>query len=1157
MLRSKSSLQFLLGLHAALLVAVAPIRAASFTDPIVLLSSDPIVLLSGDRASQETDRAQWLASRAGQVWVLDPRWSSDPTHSGILQFEHRSLQSREETVVKDTPTGRLELTRRSWPGFENESPFRVVPLPTRFGATSKQIRNRLMLVPFGTNRIWLIDRESRQIWRLIDGAWQGPRAVGEQVESAVAHPGGGLIFNTPRHEQFVFARTDLLGLVVSRFGERKRSRFAPQDSIMNTWVLTMAANGDIVAAQKYGGLLRRYDSTGRLLWERLPDAPILRLFERARLLAEAELRIDPVTACYSCKRVDFADLITEGPDGSLWIHFGGRSSLDRFDSAGNWLETVFVDQTGGDEARDGSWHPAGVLISDQNLLTVEPEGLIAYWSVSTTILEGFVTDENSNPVHAATVAVIGEEQMITQIAANVEGRFVVRPDSANDVVRLIVRADGFQETTVEGPLKDLLSVPIVLEAALVQCIRVVDERTLGPVPDYRATLIRNPISATTVSRIEGIPVAVVDNDGEACLEARWPPPWLIQIDAPSYATGELRVQEWQSQPVEIQLQEGSRLAVIITDDGDKPVSEVKLLLLTPEQASASALAISDSRVSETDNAGRTEWSAVAEGTYRIKATHPDYLLAEWQVEVAAGSNEQTFTLKSGATVLFSVTTGSGHPIPEARVGLDPKGGVRLSRPLECVTDEAGQCQVQAVPVAQYKAHVVAVSYVGSIRNVAVDPGELEEELLIELRRGVRLTGSLLGTDQFGDTRFDLSIFAPGARTIRAPVAPDGTFAVNQVPGGTVTIKVRDRDSPLQFAMKVIEISEDDAETDVLLELPAALLIRGSIRGEEGPCTRCTITWQQMSAGLTRGRRSSSADAHGRYELRLPSAGVFAVDVQSAEGTLLLSDEVEVRASRSVDFEISASTLSGQVHTAYGDPASKAQVQVFFGDLARETHRSVADHEGRYRLTGLPRGEVRLTVSLDGAAVSKSLHWDGSDREIDLVLQRRRVVRLRLKDEETGQPLAGASVLVVGADGSVSRFVRIRANEEGVIEVPAIESGPLTVVIQARGYGLKNLFGIESGERPIPVSMHASVRSFTVEVRESSGGPCALELIGANRYPMALHGEYPPGPVPFTNSMGLLHGFEEGDYSLVLHFCDGRSASQPLHLAVGSTPHVVF
>jgi hypothetical protein len=1148
MLRSKASLQFLLGLHAALLVAVAPIRAASFTDPIVLLNSDSTVLLSGDRASQETDRAQWLASRAGQTWVLDPRWSNDPTHSGILQFEHGSLQSREETVVKDTPTGSVELTRRSWPDFEDESRIRAWPLPTRFGVTSKQIRNRLTLVPFGTNRIWLIDRESRQIWRLIDGTWQGPQAVGEQVESAAAHPDGGLILNTPSHEQYVFARTDLLGLVVSRFGERKRARFAPQDSIMNTWVLTMAANGDIVAAQKYGGLLRRYDSTGRLLWERLPDAPILHLFERARLLAEAALSIDPV---------DFADLITEGPDGSLWIHFGGRSSLDRFDSAGNWLETVFVDQTGGDEARDGSWHPAGVLISDQNLLSVEPEGLIAYWRVSTTIFEGFVTDENGTPVLAATVGVIGEEQMITKITTNVQGRFVLRPDSANDVVRLIVRADGFQETTVEGPLKDLLSVPIVLEAALVQCIRVVDERTLEPVPDYRAALIKNPMSTTSVSRTEGLPVDVVDTDGEACLEARWSPPWVVQIDAPGYATGELRLQEWQRQPVEIQLQEGSGLAVIITDDANKPISEVELSLLTPEQASASALAIADFQASQTDDAGRAEWSAVAEGTYTIRATHPGYLLAEWQVEVTAGANEETFTLKSGAKVFFSVTTGSGHPIPEARVGLDPKGGVRLSRSLKCVTNEAGQCQVHAVPVAQYKAYVVAASYVGSIRNVAVDPGELEEELLVELRRGVRLTGSLLGTEQFGDTRFELSIFAPGARTIRAPVALDGTFVVNQVPAGKVTIKVRDRDSPLQFAMKVIELSEDDAETDVLLELPAALLISGSIRGEEGPCMGCTIRWQQMTADLSRATRSSSADARGWYELRLPSAGVFAVDIESAEGTLLLSDEVEVRASRSVDFEISASKLSGQVLTAYGDPAIKAQVQVFFGSLARETHRSVTDYEGRYRLTGLPRGEIRLTVSLDGAAVSKAFHWDGTEDDLDLVLQGPRVMRLRLTDGETDQPLAGASVLVVGADGSVSRFARIRANEEGVIEVPAIESGPFTVVIEARGYGLKNLSGIEAGERPIPVSMHASVRSFTVEVRESSGEPCALELLGANRHPIALYGKYPPGPVPFTNSMGLLHGFEEGDYSLVLHFCDGQSASRPLHLAVGSSPHVVF
>ncbi len=365
-------------------------------------------------------------------------------------------------------------------------------------------------------------------------------------------------------------------------------------------------------------------------------------------------------------------------------------------------------------------------------------------------------------------------------------------------------------------------------------------------------------------------------------------------------------------------------------------------------------------------------------------------------------------------------------------------------------------------------------------------GQEVGDLVLQLRVGGTITGEVLGSSGGGEV-FVASLsfeFYEGF-----PLDAEGRFEARGVPPGEVQVSL-ETEGWLELTQEVSVAAGETVHVRFAPEELRRVRLHGRVLAGGEPLVGASVSATTMST-TSFGHYPGETDAAGVYELTLPGAGSYQLDVDWEGGsTVSWSTEVAVPegASFACDVAIPVGRISGRV-TLEGGPALAGlpvEARAWDGDGPRGLGHGRTDDDGRYELL-VPAGTHTVT--------SGGNTWEA---------------------RQSGRSLAAASVEgVVVADGSHVRGIDLMLRAGGTLEgVVRLADGSLAgeVILwsQVEGQAPRSLgwseggrfriLGVSPGAQLVGASSatRAARRWVPVEIEPGTVQHVELELVPATR-----------------------------------------------------------
>lgn len=1111
-------------------IALLGMAASGFSAPVVASTLErhgAVVSFAGWGPIANLNEQEWLAATRTKLWVLDP-----PGGRVVrLAWANGAQEARGEWRV---PQQMVAATRGA-------SVFRIAAA--------------------GDHSLWVVDSVAQRAWLFSLGEWNGPWPIGEAIGGVAGLADGRLLLNTPQNaaHAFAFLRSD--GRIEGRFGSRLVAPSTTVAKEYNTWRLTQTADGRLVGAQAYGALVRIYGIDGKLIQESIPAVEHIERLEKSRRAREKRVVRDSTQCCVTTELVHFAANVLPYLDGVL-LRVDGASRLyflRDINLAGEFLVA---------HKSDTAWQTGGLALLGNVLLAAESDGVVEYRAgtpdghverrrVASFGRTGLVVDEAGAPVAGAAI-VLRVDSYVTNLETDDQGRFSLasvesRPRDSEAAIE--VTAAGYRTYSAVGTLQKVATTTVVLSPGEEQCVEVRDAESRAAVTSYELSLISYDAGASHSSRKQGPTVAVSNPEGQGCLRGPWLPPWIVRVKAPGYATTEVPLVD--TAELQIDLAPEALLAVVVSEQSlARPIQNAQIALEPADSERRGARVLPDEAVAVSDEDGRAQIQGVKAGRYRLTVERQGFLRSGREIDIKSGPNQVGVELSPGSQVTAVVfDRKDGNALAGATIQLEPRGAYVGSN-LVCTTAADGRCRIAAVPPGTFMAVAASAGRAVAKKLLQVPAGEESVEITLEVATGIRVYGRVSGTEQYPGVSFDLLISSPGSPLAYGPIASDGSFAINDVAAGPVSVWVVEQSKTAAVLFEQVNLPEWSSEYEITLQLPAPLIVEGRLRHGARPCGACSLVFKSLSAEYGAPELPGQVSPDGRYLVRLPGSGSFLAIVRDPDSGRQLREIVVVRGPTERDFDLGLAVMQGRVVTESGFPVENAVVQCMSDHSPFPLADTVTDSAGRFRLE-LPPDVDRIVAWHRGVAAAARVDPAiGAPDQIELVLRDGPSVRLRLVDAVSGATLTVASANVSSPAGERLRHARLFAEKDGTFVVPAFEVQPLAVVIKAPGYATKTLRNVMATDAPITVPLALGGRTLVVDVNENCAPPCSFALADAAG-PVALSAEHFAGPVPFTARRGYFYDIAPGQYEATLATCSGMTESQKVTIGAVSPPVLLF
>jgi hypothetical protein len=253
-------------------------------------------------------------------------------------------------------------------------------------------------------------------------------------------------------------------------------------------------------------------------------------------------------------------------------------------------------------------------------------------------------------------------------------------------------------------------------------------------------------------------------------------------------------------------------------------------------------------------------------------------------------------LERGFAVRGAVVDSSGRPVRGADVELSTKESNRMFL-RRAVSDADGRFEITGVQPGNVDIDVSHQAYASGRETTTIGPEGLSPDVLVELRVGGRITGTVKRRD--GDAvpgvlvRYNRVGGSFGWFRSQAETDAAGAFALENVaPGGTSVSVLRGQAGRFEPAMgKNVEVREgEESKVDFVLR---ETVVRGRV---SGPAARANLRVRFVPAGFSGGfygggtsgssllstipRGSALTGADGSFELLIDQPGRYSADVTS-------------------------------------------------------------------------------------------------------------------------------------------------------------------------------------------------------------------------------------------------------------------------------------
>lgn len=448
-------------------------------------------------------------------------------------------------------------------------------------------------------------------------------------------------------------------------------------------------------------------------------------------------------------------------------------------------------------------------------------------------------------------------------------------------------------------------------------------------------------------------------------------------------------------PFEVQLQQGAALEGLVVDDTGVPVANAELAIIGTVEGHVAEDALPTPLPVAMTGGG---WARLIEGGELGVLTggipYPPLVPAVSTSSAASGSP------RSDAHGKFAIAE-----LPAGKVVVTARH-----------PDFAGATSVPMVLVA------------GETRTIR-----------IELSRGARIAGRVVDEQRLGIG--DAQVTTSDGRTVVTDAG--GRFVVEHV-AGHVMLSVR-RPGYLRGESSLdVQVGQREAALDVTLR--RAL---GRLGGDVTDPTGRAVADARLTITPGGGAESSHAttDGRGHFLVEAMPDGPYRVVVEHADFARLSLAAVEAGADAHLVLRIGGG-LDGELYDPRtGKPPVDARLTWSSGD----DRRAIPLTGRRFRMTGLPSGPCRLTVTARGyPRFERDIDLPESDRPGDITRRDVRIevelggqVRGRVRDDR-GDPVIGAEVKVVSGAG----VDPAKTDSDGRFLLDGVPSGSVRIVCRS-------------------------------------------------------------------------------------------------------------
>ena len=465
--------------------------------------------------------------------------------------------------------------------------------------------------------------------------------------------------------------------------------------------------------------------------------------------------------------------------------------------------------------------------------------------------------------------------------------------------------------------------------------------------------------------------------------------------------------------------------------------------------------------------------------FRVKGFTPHY---QWDVKLRPGivKNLGTVALRRGASLvawLDPETLEQLEAPAHARVTLasmlvPSPVAQQLSKPLgEGTFNERGMVQLAPLPAGTYSLEVIAPGFAtATIPHIEMYEGKestlrhpirLEPPLSIQVSVkpardaqdkpwGVRLSREAELSNRFSDAG-------------RGQTDDTGMFTSGGQAPGKYHVVVLDSKGN-RFASRSFTV-HGAADARLAVDL-ANLLLHGRVRiGDVAvPAT--------LRFGGNGGAQQVTAKANhgGEFDIVLPRAGEWYVDIREDNAKIRSGKRVTVEADEPIAIDLPDTEIAGWVVGPDGDRVASAQVAIV---MASDSLDQQADATGAFRFRGVTPGTTRITArNLKTGEFSRVVEVDVKEdaRTEGIQLELDGLRRLRGALFCNGQPVVGAGVTGYGLSGGMARMAQAVSGLEGEFELSFPTTAPTIMLIVASPGRTLQAYTVSQSEDPIRLEL---------------------------------------------------------------------------------------